>query len=398
MNINKLKYHPFEKGFLIFSILLFSSSLNHLLLSENNSEATNVIINVLYFIVYSIATYLLLYFKKFFSRKLVPFFLLLMILLSFLSTFWSIDSFFTLRKSINILGSFFVAFYIAYRFEITDILKFFAKVLFVIALVSLFYVFFIPSLGLMDKFRNGGMHEGAWKGVFEHKNMLGKMMLILFCVSAFLYQMNKRLKYIVFMFLSIIMIIGSKSGTALFFVFFIFCLSFLFRDVNNIKKNIRYFYVSMFSLFFLTSFFFIDLLDLLGKDITLTGRTILWEQSVGAILNKPKLGYGYMAFWENAQKYSDISWTEAPHAHNFILDVFLSFGVVGVVAIFLFFITEFFKINNGSSIVHLWCLLFYSFILGYDMLESNVFKGNNLLWLLVMISSVSLKKNYSKND
>jgi O-antigen ligase len=78
-----------------------------------------------------------------------------------------------------------------------------------------------------------------------------------------------------------------------------------------------------------------SLLELMGKDPTLTGRTNIWAYVMPYIYQRPLLGWGYVAFfstlnpaaWEVA---SALNWF-APEAHNGLLDILLSGGLVGAV-------------------------------------------------------------------
>jgi exopolysaccharide production protein ExoQ len=80
-------------------------------------------------------------------------------------------------------------------------------------------------------------------------------------------------------------------------------------------------------------------LELLGKDPTLTGRTELWEYVTGFISERPVLGWGLTAFWSTANPLADevssaLGWT-VPEAHNGLLEMLLEVGVVGT-GFFLF--------------------------------------------------------------
>jgi O-antigen ligase len=75
------------------------------------------------------------------------------------------------------------------------------------------------------------------------------------------------------------------------------------------------------------------LLETLGKDPTLTGRTELWEYVIGFISERPLLGWGLTAFWSTANPLADevsaaLGWT-VPEAHNGLLELLLEVGVVG---------------------------------------------------------------------
>ena len=81
------------------------------------------------------------------------------------------------------------------------------------------------------------------------------------------------------------------------------------------------------------------LLQMIGKDPTLTGRTDLWALVVDDIAKRPLLGWGYSAFWSpNSPAAVEIStalmWY-VPQAHNGLLEILLNIGIVGA-ALFIF--------------------------------------------------------------
>ena len=80
--------------------------------------------------------------------------------------------------------------------------------------------------------------------------------------------------------------------------------------------------------------FLVPVLEALGKDATLTGRVPLWELVDRQIADHLLLGFGYQAFWTEANPeawaiWSKINW-QAPHAHNGFRDTMLSFGIGGM--------------------------------------------------------------------
>jgi O-antigen ligase len=81
------------------------------------------------------------------------------------------------------------------------------------------------------------------------------------------------------------------------------------------------------------------ILEFLGKDPTLTGRTLIWSHVMDNISEKPLLGWGYAAFWvpgnpAAAQIAGALNWT-APNAHNGLLEFWLDVGLVGT-SLFVF--------------------------------------------------------------
>ena len=81
------------------------------------------------------------------------------------------------------------------------------------------------------------------------------------------------------------------------------------------------------------------LLQLMGKDPTLTGRTDIWDLVIPYIYERPWLGWGYVAFWSTtnpaAMAIADTLHWFAPQAHNGPLEMLLHVGVLGT-AFFVF--------------------------------------------------------------
>jgi exopolysaccharide production protein ExoQ len=74
----------------------------------------------------------------------------------------------------------------------------------------------------------------------------------------------------------------------------------------------------------------------MGKDLTLTGRTVLWEQALLLIAQKPVEGLGYYAFWLGDSFEAQIILFNngigdgrAFHFHNTYLQMAVDTGIVG---------------------------------------------------------------------
>lgn len=68
-----------------------------------------------------------------------------------------------------------------------------------------------------------------------------------------------------------------------------------------------------------------NLVELLGKDVTFTGRTIIWEEVIKDVwATHPLIGCGHDAFWNG--------WMIVGSAHNMLLEVLAQGGILGVLA------------------------------------------------------------------
>lgn len=78
-------------------------------------------------------------------------------------------------------------------------------------------------------------------------------------------------------------------------------------------------------------------LDATGKDVSLTGRTDLWQIASDEIARRPLLGAGYQAVWVPGNPIAEMLWTEFGvesrtgfHFHNAYLSNAVEIGVIGV--------------------------------------------------------------------
>lgn len=79
-----------------------------------------------------------------------------------------------------------------------------------------------------------------------------------------------------------------------------------------------------------TSYEFI--LEAMGRDASLTGRTDIWAYTLDWAFKRPFTGYGYDAFWNGelspGAQYA-ANWN-TPHSHNSWIEVFIALGLPGV--------------------------------------------------------------------
>ncbi|MEA2737873.1 MAG: exopolysaccharide production protein ExoQ, partial [Acetobacteraceae bacterium] len=78
------------------------------------------------------------------------------------------------------------------------------------------------------------------------------------------------------------------------------------------------------------------LLGAMGKDATLTGRTLLWAHALQLIPQHPLLGYGYQAFWRQDTVQAESLWFEFHvlsrqgfHFHSTYVETAIELGYVG---------------------------------------------------------------------
>lgn len=117
----------------------------------------------------------------------------------------------------------------------------------------------------------------------------------------------------------------------------VFVLLFMLSEFHLQLKilKFRYFMVAVIVTFFAVIVFRIHVLlegfivGILGKSLTLSGRTFIWDRTINYIIENPILGIGRHT---RGETYSMIG---APHTHSFFLRVAYESGLIGVIC-FLF--------------------------------------------------------------
>jgi O-antigen ligase len=153
--------------------------------------------------------------------------------------------------------------------------------------------------------------------------------------------------------------------------------------------------------FLIVGFGWTSILEALGRDATLTGRTKLW--SWAASINEPRqwLGSGYRAFWidENTLYFSEVFYWGADidgnrsdnnrgpdHAHSGYMDTYLDLGYLGVTALALLICSSLVLIRRrlakGSYALSLMFSVLLCFLLVYAVTEQSILQQSEDLWFL----------------
>ncbi len=80
----------------------------------------------------------------------------------------------------------------------------------------------------------------------------------------------------------------------------------------------------------------VPVVELVGRDPTLTGRTLLWEWGFGAILERPVLGWGFVGYFNSdygalPSRYTYQFWDyDIPHFHNSYVQTGVDLGLLGL--------------------------------------------------------------------
>ncbi|MBY5753311.1 O-antigen ligase family protein [Rhizobium leguminosarum bv. viciae] len=315
----------------------------------------------------------------------------LMVAIPFVSVFWSVGPSTTFRRAIGLLFTVLLAYVLAIRFTPRQLLLIAFATFGTCIVLSLLLLLVSPGLARMPT-------DSAVRGIFIHKNSLGWYAGMMILVStAVVMDGNPGLRRAA---LILLMAGGaclflSGSMTATIATVSAYCLIGFYSMLQRIRGVGRIvfilFFVQIFAgILLLLHEFLVPFLEALGKDATLTGRVPLWELVDGQIADHLLLGFGYQAFWTEANPEAWIIWSKiqwmAPHAHNGFRDTLLSFGASGMTLFALMLLQA---LRQGAALQcedprygWLWLNVFTVVILVMNLTETIFLIQNDAIFIL----------------
>lgn len=321
-----------------------------------------------------------------------------MIAFAFLTALWSLFPDVTLRRSIAFLFTTVFGIWLGLRFRFPEIMRLIVVGLSVLMFASYFMIFAMPEIGL-----DSAQHVGAWKGVFFQKNVTGRMMVWLILALVWLDWQKEQSRWVTrpLMLLAMLLIVMSRSGTGLITSILV---SMALLSTTMLRGSIRNFAPTMALLTALLvimvtagATFWYDVLYALGRDPTLTGRTVLWEHIVHSVGERPLQGYGYAAYWFGFSGPGS-SFTRdwgITSAHSGWLELTLDLGLVGV-ALVLALLSRllfqgFFTARYGNNRAEAaWAFAVGCALLAVSVSESVFAERHSMNWVIATIAVVRL--------
>ncbi|SEM93539.1 O-antigen ligase family protein [Lihuaxuella thermophila] len=391
-----------EKIFIVAAIFFYTRSPLPLVWSTEEFWQAPVL-NFIWSSIYGITVFLILFhWRKSIAKARKDIFILLLAGLGLISVFWSDYAAVTFSRGLTLLIITLFGIYLGSRYELKELLCLFAWALGIAAAISLIYGLLLPQTGIDSEF-----HVGAWKGIYGHKNHLGRMMAlcaILFLLFGQTFTKYRRVSLIGFT-LSVLLVLLSTSTTALVVILTLLVLQPLFKALRlHLLIIIPFFIFTLIIAGGALAWFVSNaetVFTTLGKDITLTGRTQLWETVFSMIQERSLLGYGYGAFWlgydgPSAQVWLTVNW-DPPHAHNGYLDTWLELGLLGLLLFVLGYIrnikmaVQFLRSTPTSE--GLWPLVFLTFMILVNISESCILSLNGSAYWLIYTATVHYVHN-----
>ena len=312
----------------------------------------------------------------------------------------------TISSGALLLAAILLLYYIMSRYTIDQVLELLLVLGTVTIVASIVFALVLPQYGLDQM----GGHSTAWKGIFSAKNYLGNMALFFLTVAVSYrgrtpFLRSIRISQII---LCLVAIAFSRAATAYVLTAIYIFFFAIMKTMHGFRKK-DYFVVCLLLLVVFCAATVVivvwpdSLFSLLGKDVTLTGRTGIWSAVTDSIAKRPLLGYGYQAFWlglegESYRVILAVSWVLA-QAQNGFLDVMLEMGLVGLAIVLLVFGFAFRDgvvcLLRSRDDAHLraveWYLTIVILTLIYNLDESFLFDPKHLGSMMFLLACVGLK-------
>jgi len=141
---------------------------------------------------------------------------------------------------------------------------------------------------------------------------------------------------------------------------------------------------------------FSRLIELVGRDSTLTGRTGVWKECLAIHIN-PIFGVGFQSFWlgDRLEKLWSLHWWHANEAHNGYLETYLNLGLLGLAILVGLLIATFCKARRellNDFDFGRFRLGFLATIVVYNWTEST-FQGINVLFFAFWLIAIDYPRN-----
>lgn len=324
----------------------------------------------------------------------------LLVALTCLSFLWSSAPEVTIRQAFAIIGTTLFSIYLVHNFEIQEYVKLLAISLLITIVSSYLVIFLLPNLGISH------IVGSEWRGIFTHKNHLGGAASLSVLIFFYLTLITRKGKWIwIFGLISSVgLLIGCKSAAAIMVTVFIVGVMIILYWVK--QKPLLFWEVSLGVLFFTFIFVMLfpvptvgQILNVFGKEETLTGRVQLWDFCMFMAEKKPLLGYGYGAFWLGQDGPSAEIWPSinmgvgANHCHNGFIELVLAIGLIGLLITMVVYWVGIkraakYLTNKKYSFSYAIFFILLIWILPYNLSEQALLYRNSIFW--VIISSVIL--------
>ncbi|WP_091887083.1 O-antigen ligase [Bradyrhizobium sp. Rc2d] len=246
---------------------------------------------------------------------------------------------------------------------------------------------------------------GDWRGSFGHKNVASPVMTILVYIGIYLCAVGSFVMGPAIAMLAGIFLIFTGGKTSSVLCLAIYVLASLVYVTRSLWLKRIICFVPLIVMNLLTVGSVLSpalgaMTRLLPLDPTFTGRSAIWEFALAAVAEKPIIGHGYAAFWDDVserQTTQGAEWaTTAAHSHNSYLDLAVTIGLPGLLLVILVFVLaplgnfQSAQAYNRSSALAKLFLTVWLFGLYYGATETFLLERQSPIWFMFVLAVAGL--------
>jgi exopolysaccharide production protein ExoQ len=331
--------------------------------------------------------------------------LLALMIFATASIAWSPDTIDSIRRVLLFILTITFGFYLSDKYHPEQQMKLILATGAGAALLSLVVVAALPAYGLERAL--------GWRGIFGAHADLGMFLCFLFSPYPFLKTRSSFFSKVFFGF-CVLLAVGeifmstSRGGWILAVSFIAYVVFFRFamrvRSIDALFITGVAILVAC-ALGFTLYMNYAKFTYFIGKDPSLTNRTLIWRAVMASIGQHPILGYGYGGFWNGLQGESanviSMVGISLGHAHNGLLNLSLQLGLIGVVIFLWTFVVAVRDAFRAIFFRRAYAGLWYSSILLLTLIgsidESFLLNYNALTTILYVMTCVGLRRIASGN-
>lgn len=314
------------------------------------------------------------------------------------STLWSIDPLLTVRRAVPFALTGLFGLWFGARFSAERQMRILRLTMACLALATIAFVILAPSLAL----DHAAGHGTDWQGVFTQKNACGRIMVLATAVLLFGPRLTLRRSALLGLFLFFLIMSGSRAAWAIEAALLLVWLTCTVARRSG--PRIRLLIAITAPLFLAAAAvlglrFFTQIMHLLDREPTLSGRTAIWTEVLHAIAQRPLFGYGFAAFWHGMRgpslQIDAAVHFVVEHAHNGFLEIALELGLAGLALFLISWILAWCRLwplwRAGRLSRVAFPLALLVLILLYDLEENTLLLYNGLFWPLYVASLATIE-------
>ena len=324
-----------------------------------------------------------------------------------LTTLWSIQPVKTLVYAISMFMNLVFVIFVISNYNRSQFLILLSRT--IVWLVAIGLTLKLLGFGFVEYYdihdRGNILGLSPLRGLFNHKITAGIYSAMAFCLVLAMWVGYK--KYLALMLLLFFnLMTGSATGVSLLIISVLLLFFVRFLAANGV--SVRTFIVSLVLVSSLTiaiSYMYLgEFLELLGRDPTLTGRTLLWQWAIDIINEHPYLGWGYLAYNGSelagnvAESFVQFENYNVPHFHNSYLQLLVEGGLVLFLPFMVFYLVSLSRgydaVISGRASEDVSILSLQLLIMIAAVFANMMFKYNDFVSMLIVIFiSYSFKNN-----